>query len=652
MQPNSTLKILKGVDIDKDYKHTRRFVNTAQQYNYFTNTFGGSLDTGVIVKFSLTDLSYQRMNSNTIRVGILSDNLYDCNYIMFRNRANNGQTYSDKWFYAFIDSVEYINDHCSEIKYTIDVIQSYMFDIKVGECFVEREHSSTDRVGDNTVSEDFAFNEYYKASTLYSLLDDNEEYFAGFVSKKAFSSLLDHSSSPSTTSHTFCVPKPVWHETNGTINYGLVSNIPSALYFYLGFTIEKNSEYDQNYYMQELGIPADGTGKGASITEFIELLSKGNLYTFAQGDDGTTTQIPVTYEDIVDIYIYPKKYALKTKVNSAIASGYGTGFTREDISDINIKMPKQFTSKNPNELGLNFSNVKNKKLLTSPFVNFAYTDFNGNECEFNFDYFISSQRDENGLKIPSFRIVTNKIAGFSVNIMMPFYGGDSPNQYEKQIDTYYSMTPFYSGNSLASFLQQHSNSLNFGVLSSILSSVAGIGTSLITRSINTGISATIGGATSVGDAVAKINDIKNTPSSSNYSQKLPFFLLNQHLIGGYFYSKTVSSESAKIVDDFFSMFGYATKRVKTPNIFKYWDEQYDAENPDNNHIRRYWNYIKTNGAIIHPKLGLENGLSSTIEQKISNIIDNGITYWNLEFNDNNTIVEIGDYSKNNNASIR
>ena len=74
---------------------------------------------------------------------------------MFKNTA-----YGSKWFYAFVDSVEYINDVTTEIKYHIDEIQTWMFEWTFNDCFIERQHSTTDVIGDNILPEPVEVGEY------------------------------------------------------------------------------------------------------------------------------------------------------------------------------------------------------------------------------------------------------------------------------------------------------------------------------------------------------------------------------------------------------------------------------------------------------------------------------------------------------------
>ena len=656
MQPNSTLNILKGVDIEKGYNHTRRFRTATEQYKFFTNTLDtpsghqGPMNSGVTVKYALTDLSYQRMTKNVIRVGILCDNLYDCNYIMFRNKVtvNDQNVYSNKWFYAFIDSVEYINDHCTEIVYTIDVIQSYMFDITVKQCFVEREHSVTDKVGDNVINEDFQFSEYYTTKKMFELQEADEKYYAGIVTNVQISKLkfkANHS--------VFCNLTEVRSEPARTGVYTL-SGIPSTLYCYTGFSV--NTETPSSLYYQQTEI-----GTSTSRTMDIGSLLQGISLNTIEYEDMHGVTNDLTVENIVTVYLYPKKLSYITYANA----GYTCGITKIPCYIDQSNMPEFFMAKrestndNPDYY---FSNVKNKKLLTSPYIKFRIYDFNGNYSDFNFENFRQAIKTPDGIKIPSITVYGNRVAMFSVQYLLENYLSDlTSTNFPHKMESSYQITPFYSGNALAEYMQTHRNSFNFGVISSVISGLTGVGIGVATAGL-TGGTGVYGAGTAVrggmsvvdgiGNAVSKVADLKNTPPSSVFSANEMFFGVNDNTIGGKIYAIGICAENAKIVDDFFSMYGYAAKEVKVPNIFKYWNEQYDDQTPANNHIRRYWNYIKTNGAIIHPVTGNDHGLNSKIEEQISEILDKGITYWNIEYDDNDTAIPIGDYSQNNNASIR
>ena len=110
IEPGTNIKILKDCPLDTTYDHTIYFADKASQTNYFVG----------LTKYTLTNYTYQRVKRGVARVGIKADNLYDCNYMMFQNT-----NYGNKWFYAFIKSVEYVNNETSEITFEIDVMQTW-----------------------------------------------------------------------------------------------------------------------------------------------------------------------------------------------------------------------------------------------------------------------------------------------------------------------------------------------------------------------------------------------------------------------------------------------------------------------------------------------------------------------------------------------
>lgn len=143
--PNSNLHILRNVPLDTGYEHTIYFANPTAQYTYFNS----------LAKFRRQKYSYLRPNENVIRVDILSDDLYDCNYIMFQNTS-----FGNRWFYAYIRSVNMVNNKTSEITFDLDVIQTWFFDFTLDTCFVERTHTQTDVIGEHIEPESVEVGEY------------------------------------------------------------------------------------------------------------------------------------------------------------------------------------------------------------------------------------------------------------------------------------------------------------------------------------------------------------------------------------------------------------------------------------------------------------------------------------------------------------
>lgn len=154
--PSTLVNLLVGVPFDNTYKDTITFANVGAQTAYFASK----------KKHTFSDFSYQRVN-HTLRVPVVADLCYDCNYIMFQN-ANFGT----KWFYAFITGVNYISQTASEISYEIDVMQTWYFNYTLQPSFVDREHVSDDSLFANLLPESLEYGDNIVSSTgMYDLSD-------------------------------------------------------------------------------------------------------------------------------------------------------------------------------------------------------------------------------------------------------------------------------------------------------------------------------------------------------------------------------------------------------------------------------------------------------------------------------------------------
>lgn len=95
--------------------------------------------------------TYQRKD-NVIRYAtnnaIKYENLITYNYCMYKN-----ESYSNKWFYAFITNCEYINDGLTEVSIETDAFQTWQFDLQYMNSYIEREHVGDDTVGLHTIPE-------------------------------------------------------------------------------------------------------------------------------------------------------------------------------------------------------------------------------------------------------------------------------------------------------------------------------------------------------------------------------------------------------------------------------------------------------------------------------------------------------------------
>lgn len=153
IEPNSTVKILVGVPFDPTYENTMYFSTLANQTEYMLDK----------TAYTFENLSYQRKTKGVIRIGWIEDaingtiisKLYNANYMMFKNTS-----FENKWFYAFVRNVEYVNNNTIDVFYDIDVIQTWMFAYTFNMCVIEREHTTTDVRGEHTIPESFELGEY------------------------------------------------------------------------------------------------------------------------------------------------------------------------------------------------------------------------------------------------------------------------------------------------------------------------------------------------------------------------------------------------------------------------------------------------------------------------------------------------------------
>lgn len=139
--PQGRVEIMKNIGWDSSYKHVRRFTSDTQQVAYM-----------VAHTYKVIDkCTFIRERSALAVPGDVT--LYqDANYLAFANLG-----FSGKIFYAFITAVEYVNPDCTYLYFQIDHYQTWLFQLQIDKCFVNREHVSDDTIGKHTVPEGLPF---------------------------------------------------------------------------------------------------------------------------------------------------------------------------------------------------------------------------------------------------------------------------------------------------------------------------------------------------------------------------------------------------------------------------------------------------------------------------------------------------------------
>lgn len=512
IQPQTNIKLLRNVPLDPTFDHTIWFGNATSQYNYFAGKQA----------FNLTDYTYQRVNKGIARVGIKADSLYNCNYMMFQNTA-----YGNKWFYAFITSVEFVNNECSEITFEIDVMQTWFFDYTLNMCFVEREHTETDNLGEHIEPENVSTGEYV---------------FNDYA--------------------------PVYNMADIAIVVAVVE------------VDGENASIDGKKY--------DGIYGGATLWVY-------DVNKFAQINDKLKKYIQKP-DAVVSIYTIPKVFL----PNGTIPSS-----NRIPELDSSLKITSISTALTGNE-NIDGYKPKNKKLYTYPY-NFYHVDNAGaNSLALRYEFFDKFA--------PSIEINANVTQPVTVCLRPTNYkgSGDKTNNTESISLTGYPLCS-WNVDSYNAWVAQ--NSVSIG------SRLAGIGAGVIGAGLTANPLA-IGGAlvSGVGQVASLLTQDYKASIQADMIKGNPQGNLNVSSRKQQFYvgRMSITAEYARIIDDYFTRFGYGVKRLKVPNRSS----------------RPHWNYVKTAGCTISASVPADD------ERQICGIYDKGITFWK-----NGS--EIGNYALDN-----
>lgn len=530
VNPKTNIRLLKNVPLEASYTNTLYFSSASAQTNYFSS----------LTKKNLNNYTYQRVNNGKLKVGILADEIYDCNYMMFQNSA-----YGNKWFYAFITSVEYVSNSCSIITYELDVIQTWFFDFTLAQCFVEREHPVTDHIGEYVLPEpvelgEYAFDDYKELTPLLAPMcvivavsDTGEEETTGNVYDGVYSGVTYHA-----------------------FNADDVESINSLVTRYLQSPDSIVSMYMCPVISASSGVIPDG---------------------------GMT----IEYAD----------------------SGWSSTIELDSLAE------KKFTP------DLDGYIPKNNKLYTYPYYFLHVDNASGQSLELRYEFFSGGK--------PRLTLDSTISAPVKVTCRPTYYKGLTSEQLHTEVITLENY-PQCSWNidAYKVWLSQNLVPMFMKSASSVMQTANGmmnVGTGLASGNIGQvviGGSSAIQGATSLHSQVSQFMLDRYTASIQADICKGNLNNGNINISHGYqnFYvaDAHIRREYAQAIDDYFSMFGYATKRVKVPNT----------------HSRPHWNYVKTTGCLINGSVPADD------ERKICAIHDSGITYWK-----NGS--EIGNYTLDN-----
>lgn len=502
--PSSSVKLLHNVPLDPGYRNSLYFKTAAAQESYFSGR----------TKYSVDNYSYQRTDK-TLNIELpVGSNPYNCTYMMFRNAA-----FENKWFYAFILNVEYVNNVTFKITFELDVLQTWFFDAALHESFVEREHSVSDAIGDNLVPEYLESGDAIIASQTDSGHMELDTYYVVFAA-------------------TFNI---LFENAGGEIETGIFSGL-----HYMAFKVSDIS----------------------LIKAFIS--------------DATTKN---KRNGIVSCFMMPGDFYVQ---HDADYKRYTLTFSKT-FTDIDGYTPR------------------NKKLFTYPYNYLNVTNMEGMAANYKYELFNTT--DINFLMSGSVSCNPQVIVepqGYKIQEV-------SRNSAERLTLGSFPQCS-WSSDAFQAYLAQNAASLPVSMISTTVSATYG---AMIAKTPTEAIAARASGVAGIAQTLAGLYDKATQPpqaSGSNNGESNVTFNLKDF----FFRRMTIRAEFAKIIDDYFNMYGYATHRVKIPNRSS----------------RPHWNFVKTQGCNIVGNLPAED------MAKLRGIYDNGITFWR-------NAAEFGNYNLDN-----
>ena len=147
----STAVYLCNTPLKSDNKNQISFNSREEQFAYFN---------GLAVR-RFSDFTYQRKD-NIIRVPVNAEVLFNdgVNYVMYDNK-----NFSNRWIYAYITEIEYINANVSHIHIKTDVFQTWFLDCEILPSFVVRETVINDDLFKHTLPENLPTGEQITVAT-------------------------------------------------------------------------------------------------------------------------------------------------------------------------------------------------------------------------------------------------------------------------------------------------------------------------------------------------------------------------------------------------------------------------------------------------------------------------------------------------------
>lgn len=685
VQPSTNIVLIKNCILQKSDNNetdTLYFASREAQTNYFDaipaiGSENPSVSYGSTRKITYSPTTYQNMGQGVMRIGKTMKELYGCNYMYFTNSdsykdANNQDVstpFEGKRYYCFIDGLKYINNNCTEVYYSIDYIQTFMFDYTEKTCLVERMTPEHDYVGEYLLDEGLDLGSQYIVDKIQHKFFSSWLYLVtyGSVHNLPVNTIRLSSSDTKSDRYGVCIGRKAVPGTSAiqymakyffelkykTTSYLMNGVIPMQLivvnsvnvYSVItldglvidgrptgNFTAVVNPTYVNFDFTSDVSkaMPdGDGTKTGKEIFNMLYCTNTVvDVFSYSNSDKALNDS-DALLSNIVNVMIFPSEL---NSINSITEQSDGKYYL-EGRAEIDIIKPKKYIAETINNItvykyGMNsFGSYppKNNKLFTFPYVYFIVSTTDGNSQTYRFEQFSSS--------ISSDKATFNLIGcGLPSPIMCMYptdYGGTDTtsigNVYDesgtrdesfKNLEMGVTITNFpmfaLKVDEYKKYLDKNRYRDNLDTVDAILSLGTTIGTGLVAPSVTTGFSLAKG-------VVHTVKEYQSIAKRVQLAKQVPDSFIGQigtsdlnvaaGQCGFRVTTMRIDTEHARTIDDYFTRYGYKIA--------------HHVDLSGKRNVRKYFTYIKT----IECNLSISSSMCQEDEKAIETIYNNGVRFW-------------------------
>ena len=639
VEPNTQIHILQGVPLSKSYEHTVRYKNATEQYNGFI----------AYLKHTLNNYSYQRAGLGTIRVQLPYAQVYNCNYMMFKNTS-----YENRWFYAFITGASYLSNDVTEVYYTIDVMQTFAYDYQFKKCFIERAHESTDIIYDNTQPEGMELGPDYRINNWHTInlidKDDSKKKFLILATTTATGGKVTCGVRSNTVMGLAYVECTGVDDVKRTVQlyidngfaanivaiYTLASEPSSQIEFTRKKTLDGYTPKNMKLYSYPFSFIEMNNRIGDSIELKYENFNKSNT------DDKISSLDNVfkfrSFNKLAPTIPDSRLFAMSYLNGGMIpAFGYSVGYSLFPQGAIADDSFKAWLAQNQNSYVASLNAIGQQYDTNMAIAQNAYdmasrsasASLESNSNSINTS--LANAQMANATAVNVNRRSAN--AGSVANLANMGTGLIASSVAQNPLSALSAgVSALTAQNSINVNEQNTADTLATQLLTADNSAMTALANSNLAYSTamknasTSQASATLSAITSANIAtaqlVAKKQDAEHQPSNMRGQIMAYSFNTAQGEIGFAVLEKCVRKEYIQMIDDYFEKYGYAIRRLETPNVT----------------ARPHWTYVKTTGC------NIVGNLSAQDIATIQGIYDNGITTWK-------SLSEVYNYDLDNHTGI-